>query len=371
MNDVFEGLARNARMLEEMRAAAESAPARNPNGAMRALRSGIGALGGVARFALRPFSFLRRRAGARDRTRDPTEDFPERAAGGYAHVDVPLRRRAESAPAAGTGSAAAAPTANARVPPPRPDAANPPPASAPPQRSTFNFRFESNVRVARRPEGDAAAQQPRQARAAPPQQAQAQQAQAQQAQAQLAQAQQAQAHARAAAAAQASVAASFQQGIGALLNHLQSGGNLAPGTRMRLVPTAEGGFTLEPAGAAEPSGGGTATAPATPATPASTPAPATPDPEPAREPAAATTATTATTTTSTTTATATATATTPSATPAPPSGRGLGSTEGGASASVPLADLGGPRGVGPGLPPRAERAPKPRPSELPRQDSLD
>jgi hypothetical protein len=173
MNDVFEGLARNARMLEEMRAAAESAPARNPNGAMRALRGGIGALGGVARFALRPFSFLRRRAGARDRTRDPTEDFPERAAGGYAHVDVPLRRRAESAPAAGTGSAAAAPTANARVPPPRPDAANPPPASAPPQRSTFNFRFESNVRVARRPEGDAAAQQRRQARAAPPQQAQA------------------------------------------------------------------------------------------------------------------------------------------------------------------------------------------------------
>ena len=371
MNDVFEGLARNARMLEEMRAAAESAPARNPNGAMRALRGGIGALGGVARFALRPFSFLRRRAGARDRTRDPTEDFPERAAGGYAHVDVPLRRRAESAPAAGTGSAAAAPTANARVPPPRPDAANPPPASAPPQRSTFNFRFESNVRVARRPEGDAAAQQPRQARAAPPQQAQAEGPQAQQAQQAQAQQAQAQAHARAAAAAQASAAASFQQGIGALLNHLQSGGNLAPGTRMRLVPTAEGGFTLEPAGAAEPSGGGTATAPATPATPASTPAPATPDPEPAREPAATTAATTTSTTTATATATATATPTTPSATPAPPSGRGLGSTEGGASASVPLADLGGPRGVGPGLPPRAERAPKPRPSELPRQDSLD
>jgi hypothetical protein len=143
---------------------------------------------------------------------------------------------------------------------------------------------------------------------------------------------------------------------------------------MRLVPTAEGGFTLEPAGAAEPSGGGTATAPATPATPASTPAPATPDPEPAREPAAATTATTAATTTSTTTATATATALATPMTPspeAPPSGRGLDSTEGGASASVPLADLGGPRGVGPGLPPRAERAPKPRPSELPRQDSLD
>jgi hypothetical protein len=140
---------------------------------------------------------------------------------------------------------------------------------------------------------------------------------------------------------------------------------------MRLVPTAEGGFTLEPAGAAEPSGGGTATAPATPATPASTPAPATPDPEPAREPAATTAATTTSTTTATATATATATPTTPSATPAPPSGRGLDSTEGGASASVPLADLGGPRGVGPGLPPRAERAPKPRPSELPRQDSLD
>ena len=423
MNDVFEGLARNARMLEEMRAAAESAPARNPNGAMRALRGGIGALGGVARFAMRPFSFLRRRAGMRDRTRDPTEDFPERAAGGNARADAPPRRRAESAPAAGTRStAAAAPTANARVPPPRPDAARPasadaaaarsPPASAPPQRSTFNFRFESNVRVARRPEGDAAAQQRLRARAAPPQQAQAegphaqqaqaqqtqtqqaqaqqaqaQQAHAQQAQAQQAQAQQAQAqaHARAAAGAQAAAAASFQQGIGALLNHLQRGGNLAPGTRMRLVPTAEGGFTLEPAGAAEPSGGGTATVAATPATPASTPAPATPDPEPAREPAATTTAATTATavttataaTTATTTSTAnanatpTATATTPSP-ESPPSGRGLDSTEGGASASVPLADLGGPRGVGPGLPPRdPSRAPKPRPSELPRQDSLD
>ena len=376
MNDVFEGLARNARMLEEMRAAAESAPARNPNGAMRALRGGIGALGGVARFALRPFSFLRRRAGARDRTRDPTEDFPERAAGGYAHVDVPLRRRAESAPAAGTGSAAAAPTANARVPPPRPDAANPPPASAPPQRSTFNFRFESNVRVARRPEGDAAAQQ---------QQQQRQQQQAQHAQASP-EASQAQAQARAAAAAQAAAAASFQQGIGALLNHLQQGGNVAPGARMRLVPTAEGGFTLEPAGAAEPprgegaggtagggtAGGGTAgggtvpaspASPASPATPASTPAPATPDPEP--EPA-----------TAATDATARA-----ASTVADLSSRGTGSTEGHVPESEPriaepsrspASATGGPRGVGPGLPPRASaRAPKPRPSELPRQDSLD
>jgi hypothetical protein len=155
---------------------------------------------------------------------------------------------------------------------------------------------------------------------------------------------------------------------------------------MRLVPTAEGGFTLEPAGAAEPpreggtggtvgggtaggtAGGGTVPAshasPASPATPASTPAPATPDPEP--EPA-----------TAATDATARA-----ASTVADLSSRGTGSTEGeghvpesepriAAEPARPASGTGGPRGVGIGLPPRAARAPKPRPSELPRQDSLD
>ena len=61
------------------------------------------------------------------------------------------------------------------------------------------------------------------------------------------------------------------------------------------------------------------------------------------------------------------------------SSRGTGSTEGHVPESEPriaeparlASGTGGPRGVGPGLPPRAARAPKPRPSELPRQDSLD
>ena len=341
---------------------ARSARAPRRRGPMSALRGGFSALGGAARFALSPLFFFRRRAGSRDRTRDPTEDFPERAAGGPARADVPSRRGAASSPAAGSPSAA-----TPAAPPRREDAAAPAPAQ--PQRSTFNFRFESNVRVARRPQGDAAAQaqppqqaaaaQPQQAAAAQPQQAAA--AQPQQAQA-SSEASRAQAQARAAAAAQAAAAASFQQGIGALLNHLQQGGNVAPGARMRLVPTAEGGFTLEPAGAAElaseASGGGTSggTAPAAPTTPASAPAPANSD-----------------------------------AAPAPPqarsSGAGIGSSPAEVSVSAsapPRADSAAvsvretgepPRGVGSGLPPReASRAPKPRTSSeagLPRQDSLD
>ena len=325
----------------------------------RALRGGLAAVGRAARFALRPFLAFRRRASARnatnDETRDSTGDVLERASDGPGIApDAPRGRRPASSPAAGPGSPSAA---AASAPPGSGNAAAP--ASAQPQRSTFNFRFESNVRVAGNPQGEPAAQ----ARAARPQQAQA-----------STEASQAQARARAAAAAQAAAAASFQQGIGALLNHLQQGGNVAPGARMRLVPTAEGGFTLEPAGAAEAPEGATAaatataTAPGDPATPASAPAPTTSDPEPDPMSFAAAV---------------------PRAAPpeAPPSGRVIDSSgadvsdvsataaprEASISASG-ASGASGPRGVGSGLPPRAERAPRPRPSELsrlPRQDSLD
>jgi hypothetical protein len=114
-----DGLSRNLRRLQaEVRAAhrvtpevrSEQTPNGTPSGTpnargpARALRGGLGALGGAARFALRRLFFFRRReVAARDRTRDPTEDFPERAGGGYAHADVPLRRHAVSSSAAGTG----------------------------------------------------------------------------------------------------------------------------------------------------------------------------------------------------------------------------------------------------------------------------
>lgn len=301
------------------------------------------------------------------------ENFPERAAG---TAQVAERVSGVGVPriqTRGTG----APSVRRTVPPA--PASTTPPAPPPPsdanaaRRSTFNFRFDTNVRVVPNGHSGHAAGQGAAPQGAPQDVTQTPQPQPQaQPQAQTNAQPNAPlppaAHQAAHNAAHNAMQASFTQGIGALLNHLQQSGNVASGSRMHLVPTAEGGFMLEPM-AGEGVASGTATSNGTVPPVTGTVAPTTPT-QASPNAVPTTNAVPVVTPTATPTApTATATPAPAPATPTPVSSRGTGTTTSAAATSTPAGGV----GLGLGLPER--RAPRDhqqrKPNELPRQDSLD
>ena len=223
-------------------AAANGKPSRRrPRRARHRRRGGpLRALGGVLRV------LFRRRH--RENASEELESAAAAVATGRAET---VRTRPEATATSGAATSGAATSGAATCGTAPAASSNPlpnPPPNPPPNptgRTSFNLTFQSNVRAVRHPRGDAGTT----------------------------------ASARADAGTNANAAAGdrapevFQQAMGALLNHIQGGGDGRAGIRMRLVPDGNGGLTLR-AGVAPASGPeATSTASATTA-PFAPPAPA-------------------------------------------------------------------------------------------------
>ena len=232
-SDALRRAAEQATAAAATAAAAASGNARGESGGgggARGRRRGgpLRALGGVVNF------ILRRRRGEGLGSEDAESAAAEAAAAAAVATGraETVRTRPEPTERTAPAATAATTTTNGAAPASSPNPSSNP-SSNPTGRSSFNLTFNSNVRVLRRPSAGEGTEIPTDA------------------------------NARTNATGDGAPEV-FQQAMGALLNHLQGGGDGRAGIRMRLVPAANGGFTLEPVtvgtGTAAGAGAGTGAA---------------------------------------------------------------------------------------------------------------